>query len=458
MTILSSGALAIQDAGTNPSSNVLLDTGYNSLSLAADTSFHMDRAHRYFDGEINQYEYGSDRVVSGTAYVYKRGSTSAYKDTGMSTPFGSNASGFNSAIGENLHTYMNSSFNNFQSWYGTDLGMDASNSSSLGSLGSGTFSSSNGGSRQINDVGIVQNTNNDSGAGAAQDKGNLFWISLDGVVSNTDADAFHQIVIYNNSGQGITLTRSAADYSLTASSGGSSVWTWDSITDAVITYGNHHQGTGTRLYITAASNITFNNGIAEEIGGADSSNVHLSHYYKGSNGAFDHAIDGIPTSGTLKVSDFYGKSMTASMIHSTTWTAGYSSNYVSFSGYTDAFVITGDGMTTPNIPSFDGSSNVKISTLYNVNGGSLYFVLKPISGSHTFSTTSQGWTNLKVWRGQSNNSGTPTWDINRADMTYTVSSNGGTSASASWYVTGSYPLGTYFGSSSAGTACFLELT
>ena len=458
MTLLSSGALAIQDAGTNPSTNLLLDTGYNSLSLTSDTAFHMDRATRFYDYEMGQFEYMSDRVVSGTAYVYKRGSTSAYKDTNMQTPFGGTASGFDSAIGQNLHTYMSSTPGSGLSWYGTNLGMDASNASSLGSLGSGTFSSANGGSRQINDVGIVQNTNGDSGAGAAQDKGNLFWISLDGVVSNTDADAFHQIVIYNNSGQGITLSRSAADYALTATSGGSSVWTWDDISDAVITYGNHHLGTGTRLYITAAGSVTYNNGIAEEIGGADSSNVNLSHYYKGSAGVFNHAIDGIPTSGALKVSDFYGKSMTASMIHSTTWTAGYQSNYVAFSGYTDAFGITGDGMTTPNIPSFDGSSNVKISTIYNINGQSLYFVLKPISGSHTFSTTSQGWTNLKVWVGQSNNSGTPTWDVNRADMTYNVSSNGGTSASATWYVTGTYSTATYFGQSASGTACFLELT
>ena len=440
MTLLSSGALAIQDAGTNPSSNVLLDTGYNSLSLTSDSSFHMDRAWRFYDYELNQFEYSSDRVITGTAYVYKRGSTSAYKDTNMQTPYQQVASGFDSAIGQNLHTYMSSTPGSGLSWYGTNLGMDASNSSSLGSLGSGTFTSPNGDSRQINDVGIVQNTNSDSGVGAAQDKGNIFWFSLDGTVPNNSSDAFHQIVIYNNSGQGITLTRSAADYALTASSGGSSVWTWDDISDAVITYGNHHLGTGTRLYITASSSITYNNGIAEEFGGNDSSNVHLSHYYKGSNGAFDHATAGIPESGTLKISDFYGKKFVASNIHSSTLTSYYNTGggYFVASGYGP---VTSGSSVGDNTFTLSNGTSVTWNGLYNVNGTSMTLQL---TGSS--SPSNAGFTAIDIYAFQSNDSGSPDLTLLRTDA-----SSSSASTTRNWTWSDSFAIGTFFGTSNGTT-------
>ena len=172
-----SGALALQDAGSNPSSNVLLDTGYNSLSLAGDTSFGLFRAYRnFYEGEAGYWEYASDTVADGTAYVYKRSSTSAYHDSGHSTPFNGGFSGFDSLIGRNLHTYMNNNSGSGDgTWASTQLGLNASSASSLGSLGASTFVDYGGTTRQISDIGMVRNTNSNSGAGASQNRANLIW-------------------------------------------------------------------------------------------------------------------------------------------------------------------------------------------------------------------------------------------------------------------------------------------
>ena len=54
MTLISSGALGLQDAGANPSSNVLIDTGFGNFQMVADTSFALHRPYQsYYDGEVN---------------------------------------------------------------------------------------------------------------------------------------------------------------------------------------------------------------------------------------------------------------------------------------------------------------------------------------------------------------------------------------------------------------------
>ena len=55
-----------------------------------------------------------------------------------------------------------------------------------------------------------------------------------------------------------------------------------------------------------AETNTYNNGIAEEFGGADSSDVRMSHYYAGGT-LVSSSISGIPSSGEIKISQFYGK-------------------------------------------------------------------------------------------------------------------------------------------------------
>ena len=440
MTILSSGALGLQDAGANPSSSVLIDTGFGNFSMSADTSFGLHRPYQsYFDGEANSYDYANDQVVDGTAYVYKKSSSSIYSDTNHRILF-FNYAGYTSYLGKGLISHMNSQYASGQSYVSTRLGLNASSSSTLGSLSIHTYSDVTGTSRTINSIGAIQNTHGDSGTGSSQNEGNMVWLSIDGNAPNS-SDTFHQVVIYDSSGNGMTLPRSAAEYIY---DGTHSTWTWYNNSDAIISFVNW--ANASRLYMTRSGSTTFNNGIAEEMGGADSSNVTASHYYKG--GTF-HNTDGIPTSGALAFSDFYGKTFAANQLHSTTWVAGYANvyGYVN-SGYNQTF-----GSMTDNTFNLSDGKAVKIITLQNLNQQTLYFIIQPQSGSMTF--TNGGWSQIKVWRNQSNNSGTPTLTLNRTDMTYSAPNNGTTSAQANWYISGSYAVGTYFGAAS--TNCFLEI-
>ena len=438
-----SGALALQDAGSNPSSNVLLDTGYNSLSLAGDTSFGLFRAYKLlYEGEAGYWEYASDTVADGTAYVYKRSSTSAYHDSGHSTPFNGGFSGFDSLIGRNLHTYMNNNSGTGDgTWASTQLGLNASSASSLGSLGASTFVDYGGTTRQISDIGMVQNTNNDSGAGASQNRANLIWFGIEGNAAN-DANTFNQITFYDNNGNGITVTRSAADYRY---DGTISLWVWENTADNVITFGSHPSG-ATRVYITSASNITYNNGIAEEFGGNDSSNVHLSHYYKGSNGAFDHATPGIPTSGTLKISDFFGKAFVASTIHSSTMTSYYNTGggYYIASGYGP---LTSGSSVGDNTFNLSNGQAVTWNALYTINSSNMTFTLTSSSN-----VPNSGWTSIKIYLNQSNASGSPDLTLNRTD----ASTASGSSTTRSWTWSGTYTYTTYF-SATNGAVHFIEI-
>lgn len=438
MTILSSGAgaLGLQDAGSNPSSSVLLDTGYNSLSLAADSSFGMFR--RIFESEPGFSSYFTQQVVDGTAYYFRRNSTGASHDGYVSH---SNGSGYNASIFTTAYSYMASS-PSYGDWDSTDLAINSSSNSSVGSLSNSTYADASGTVRQINDFGFIKNTNNYSGGSWTQDRGNLIWFSLDGNVSNNN-NAFYQITAYDNSGNGITVTRSGASYDY---DGVQSVWTWHNNSDAIMDFGNVITA-ATRLYIIQAGTTSFNNGIAEEMGGNDSSNVTASHYYKG---GIYHNTTGIPVTGNpLPFSDFFGKTFTPNQLHNTTFVAGYANiyGYVN-SGYNQTF-----GSMTDNTFNLSDGKAVKIETLQNMTQGTMYFILKPQSGSMTF--TNGGWTTLKIWRNQSNNSGTPTLTLNRTSMTYSASNNGTTSAQATYYLSGSYPVSTYFGTST--TNCYLEI-
>ena len=179
MTLISSGALALKDAGTNPSTSTIHDTGFNAFSLAADTSFSLHQAYRlFFDGEVNSWEYSVDTLVDGTAYVYKRSSTSAYHDSNHQNNIYS-TSGFNADIGTALELTGTATGQGAQT-YVSGIGLNASSSSTLGSLSSSaqTFSSTDGNSRTISDFGMCQNTNSNTGYNQSQDKGNIIWFGL----------------------------------------------------------------------------------------------------------------------------------------------------------------------------------------------------------------------------------------------------------------------------------------
>ena len=101
----------------------------------------------------------------------------------------------------------------------------------------------------------------------------------------------------------------------------------------------------------------------------------------------------------ISLSDFYGLS---NVVHETTMVAAYQTiQYSNISGYGSS--VTGDSLGDDVIDSICGLSSVTITDLFNLNG-SLNLSLS--RSNSTFSNS--GWTTMKVWVGQNNNSGTPT--------------------------------------------------
>lgn len=412
MTLISSGALALKDGGTNPSSSTIHDTGYNAFSLASDTSFSLNQAYQlYYDGEINAWEYSNDVLVDGTAYVYKRSSTSAYHDSNHQA-FLYQTSGYNADIGTALQLSGTATGNGGQT-YVSGIGLNASSSSTLGSLSSSaqTFTSPDGNGRTISDFGMCQNTNSNTGYNQSQDRGNIIWFGLVGLVSNSDTAAFYNLTLYDNNGNGITsLLRSNATYEY---DGNVTIWTWHNVADSSMNFVN--QSNVTRVILTSASAVTYNNGISEEMsGGTDSNPIEMSDYYK--DGTY-HNTTGIPTSGQIEFSDFYGKARAGvggTSIHASAWVGEFNWNYVSFSGFNNA---SGLGSISSSSFTYPSSTTATIITLYNINNGTTYFTL---SGGQF---ANSGWSNLKIWTNNSTGSGSPTYTLTRSSGTRSVNTS-----------------------------------
>ena len=129
----------------------------------------------------------------------------------------------------------------------------------------------------------------------------------------------------------------------------------------------------------------------------------------------------------MNFEEWYGAS---ALVHSTTMVAGYSAQqYVTISGYGTS--VAGDSLGDDSITSICGQDGVTIIQLDNVN---LNLRLGLSKSSATFSNS--GWTTMKVWVGQNNNSGTPTATFPRTG-------------------TGSYHSGNTSFSSSTGSCTYL---
>ena len=183
----------------------------------------------------------------------------------------------------------------------------------------------------------------------------------------------------------------------------------------------------------------------------------MSDYYRGTALVpTNDSSDGIPASGEIKFSDFYGTQFRAGTLHNTAWESDYSTNggYFIQSGYTLGGGTAPGGMTDNIINStIWGNSNLQITILSN-SGGSIWFYINANGTATTF--TNSGWTTLKIWTNQTNNSGTPTLTLTRTAMTFSVTNNGATNASANWTQSGSFPTGTYFGNTN-GLNHYMEL-
>ena len=430
MTLISSGALGLKDAGTNPSSSVLLDTGYNSLSFGSDSSWAQYRL--TVESEPGYTFYIAVQVTDGTAYYYRRSTSAAARKTYVSS---TSTSGYTSPIFTEAWDYMGAA--SVGSWASNDLALNSSTSSTVGSLGTSTYTDASGTVRTINDIGYLKNTSNFSNGGYSQNTGNQFWFSLAGNVTNND-NAFYKITTYDNNGDGLVHTRSGATYDY---DGTQSVWTWDSLADSYSGINaDNVRSSSTRIYIIRSGSTTFTNGIAEEMSGnTNTNNVAMGSYYKG--GTY-HNTPGIPTSGQIEFSDFYGKTRVSPGVHSQALAHTYlSSQYFTTSSHAASSNFTFQGYTT------------RLSALANFSGTSISLTFQAQSGSPIY--TNSGWTTIKVWRGQSNNSGSPDVTLYKSNMSFSVANNGTSTASATWTQSGSFSFATYFGTSN--TTNFVEI-
>jgi hypothetical protein len=150
----------------------------------------------------------------------------------------------------------------------------------------------------------------------------------------------------------------------------------------------------------------------------------------------------------ISFSDFYGLS---NVVHSTTMVAGYQSQqYATLSGYGNS--TTGDSLGDDSVDSICGQTNATITSLFNING-SLNFGLTK-SGA-TFSNS--GWTTMKVWVGQNNNSGTPTATFPRTGTGsyHSGSTNFSSSSGSCTYLWTGVQMANAFGTTHQGN-CFIE--
>jgi len=151
----------------------------------------------------------------------------------------------------------------------------------------------------------------------------------------------------------------------------------------------------------------------------------LSEYYAGGSNVptgTSGAYGAIPSSGTIAMSKFFNSTKVTN-IHETTMVAGYNvTQYVTSSGYGPGQ--GGDSLGDDSINSICGQSGVTITSMQNQNGTMSVALSK--SGA-TFSNS--GWTTMKVWVGQNNNSGTPTATFPRTGTGSYHSGNTGFSSS-----------------------------
>jgi len=166
------------------------------------------------------------------------------------------------------------------------------------------------------------------------------------------------------------------------------------------------------------------------------------------NDADIRGLIGKGSGAAMNFNEWYGAS---GSIHETTMVAGYQSQqYATLSGYGNS--TTGDSLGDDSVDSICGQTNATITSLFNING-SLNFGLTK-SGA-TFSNS--GWTTMKVWVGQNNNSGTPTATFPRTGTGsyHSGNTNFSSSSGSCTYLWTGVQMANAFGTTHQGN-CFIE--
>ena len=418
MTIIASGnPLALQDAGTNPS--VTVDTKLLDTTMTTGLDGLLTIRQRNEGPGDGQYQ----NVLMWQGDLYGFNSTSS----NFSSNYIHERWPMNTALG------IQGEYRNYSS------------QSAFGSLGSNTYSDKSSVNRTIRFLlwGLPD------AAPSPNNNTRIFGFALAGSsVTNTD-NTFEKIKITTNGGTVVTIDRD--DLAYDAYENGNSWWEWHgtsgTVYNAITSLGTPSSGTSYDVeIISGTTTTTSNNGIAEEMGGADSSNVRLSDYYR--NGDLIGNVTGIPEEGSpsaqIKFSDFYGKTFLPQVFdHSTTllpdfWATGSGYVFSYYSGYMDGSASTqgtGDTLgdaTFPNSGSitFGGltrsTNDIEIVGAYfqAVNNTTttqqFYLVLEDHSADHGTSWTKTGFTAVEIYLDQSDTSGTPdlTLPIANANITF----------------------------------------
>jgi len=275
MTIISSGQIALQDGGTNPSTTVENKLYDNTMTSGVDALLEI----------IRKYELpGGDSFDDFDEW---RGDLYGFNSSFITTSLAGN------------------SIFNFLGQAGSGVPAGTFRGSSVSNIGTATTAFTDGGGTSRTIKGIMWGIPDGSPSPNNTSKWLIFALSGTGI-SNSDT-TFKSIKITKPSGSQQTFTRSSAsEYSSTTN--GSTAWAWEVESSGTTTIDNlGTSGSGWDIEIFGSDiTTTLNNGIAEEMGGDDSSNVKMSDYY--SPGTFiGSGLSGVPSSGQIKFSDFYGK-------------------------------------------------------------------------------------------------------------------------------------------------------
>jgi len=164
-----------------------------------------------------------------------------------------------------------------------------------------------------------------------------------------------------------------------------------------------------------------NRSLSAEYGG--SGDLPLSTYYAGAGlvpaGTVDPDGNAVPSSGTIKFSDFYGTPAITN-IHGTAISSAYvDGQYFDQSGYSSGYI---GSITDATIDSFQNSSLCLITQAQNL-AGTMSLIIGVSSGSKTFNNS--GFTTLNLYLGQTTNSGNPDVELDRVDANFTSNTNQG---------------------------------
>lgn len=282
MTIVSSGALALQDLGTNTSSSADNEVFDKAWTAHVDGLLQIKQLNEIGDGQ-----FVDATVWQGDAYGFNNGMFSTSYVHGV----------FPLSSGPGIGNRKYASVSNF------------------GSMSAGsTYTSGDGTFRSIGGLfwGLPD---------ASPNNVRLFIFALNGTgVTNSDTAAFSKLEITTNGGTTVTINRSDLTYD--SSENGDSWWYWYGSSGTMYTnvgnLGTPNNSSYDLKIISGTTTITANNGIAEEFGGDDSSNVKMSDYYKGGSFVSSSVTASIPTSGQIKFSDFYGATDVAAVVSAVT--------------------------------------------------------------------------------------------------------------------------------------------